>query len=319
MQGENRRRLTTSQRLCWISGIVLGLGVWAFLAQPGLNGTFALAAGTISAVAIGWVLSRVFRPRQKAPAPMADAEILQVPKEINPALSASDHPSDEETTQAQADYFAADIVDVIPVHSDDVDPEFETGPDDETAVDEDVFFTRPLFGGAVSDEDPTHPIAEELTASDVDQAVEMSVGPLAGSDGEDVLAGTAVSDTPAPTPAPAPTDVKDLGPGGMSEPRLEGPDQLTLIEGVDKRMLRRLTNIGIYHFDQIAAWTDDDVVAATAAMGIGHKNRVKNQGWVEQAQDLAAGKFPEDTSVPGAVPDAVTETVNDDSDGQRAE
>ncbi len=49
-----------------------------------------------------------------------------------------------------------------------------------------------------------------------------------------------------------------------------------------------LNDMGFYHFDQIAAWTADEVAWVNANLQ-GFKGRVTRDNWVEQAKILAAG------------------------------
>ncbi len=46
--------------------------------------------------------------------------------------------------------------------------------------------------------------------------------------------------------------------------------------------------LGFYHFDQIAAWTADEVAWVDANLK-GFKGRVSRDNWVDQAKTLAAG------------------------------
>ena len=49
-----------------------------------------------------------------------------------------------------------------------------------------------------------------------------------------------------------------------------------------------LNEMGYFHFDQIAAWTADEVAWVDANLK-GFKGRVSRDTWVEQAKLLAAG------------------------------
>ena len=49
-----------------------------------------------------------------------------------------------------------------------------------------------------------------------------------------------------------------------------------------------LNGMGFYHFDQVAAWTDQEVAWVDANLE-GFKGRVSRDNWVEQAKILAAG------------------------------
>jgi NADH-quinone oxidoreductase subunit E len=53
--------------------------------------------------------------------------------------------------------------------------------------------------------------------------------------------------------------------------------------------LEKLCNkLGFYHFDQIAAWTADEVAWVDQNLE-GFKGRVTRDNWVEQARLLASG------------------------------
>jgi len=83
---------------------------------------------------------------------------------------------------------------------------------------------------------------------------------------------------------------KDEGvkPSTLSEAREGGPDNLKEIKGVGPKMEGLLHSMGFYHFDQVAAWTADEVAWVDANLE-GFKGRVSRDKWVEQAKILAAG------------------------------
>ncbi|WJY21671.1 NADH:ubiquinone oxidoreductase [Fontisubflavum oceani] len=105
-------------------------------------------------------------------------------------------------------------------------------------------------------------------------------------------------ETPAPTEAveptpvstPAPTSVSDAGtqPQGLAAAREGGADDLKKMKGVGPKLEQMLNEMGYYHFDQIAAWTADEVAWVDANLK-GFKGRVSRDTWVEQAKLLAAG------------------------------
>jgi predicted nucleic acid-binding Zn-ribbon protein len=70
------------------------------------------------------------------------------------------------------------------------------------------------------------------------------------------------------------------------------PDDLRLIKGVGEKLNTMLTSIGIFHFRQIANWTDADIDQVDAKLEI-FKGRIKRDDWVSQAKLLAAGKHDE--------------------------
>lgn len=77
-------------------------------------------------------------------------------------------------------------------------------------------------------------------------------------------------------------------PATLSAPREGGADNLKEIKGVGPKLEKMLNEMGFYHFDQIAAWTDDEVAWVNANLK-GFKGRVTRDNWVEQARILAAG------------------------------
>ncbi|MDU9002653.1 NADH-quinone oxidoreductase subunit E [Sedimentitalea todarodis] len=67
------------------------------------------------------------------------------------------------------------------------------------------------------------------------------------------------------------------------------PDDLKLIKGVGPKLESVLNSIGVYHFDQVAAWSPAEVAWVDENL-IGFKGRVSRDDWVEQAKKLAAGE-----------------------------
>ncbi len=81
-------------------------------------------------------------------------------------------------------------------------------------------------------------------------------------------------------------------PEALSAAREGGADDLKKIKGVGPKMEQTCNELGFYHFDQIAAWTDQEVAWVNANLK-GFKGRVTRDNWVEQAKLLAAGKDTE--------------------------
>ncbi len=96
---------------------------------------------------------------------------------------------------------------------------------------------------------------------------------------------------PEPTPAPAPEAAaceEGTKPATMDGPREGGADDLKKIKGVGPKLEKVCNEMGYYHFDQIAAWTADEVAWVDQNL-VGFKGRVTRDNWVEQAKLLAAG------------------------------
>ena len=102
----------------------------------------------------------------------------------------------------------------------------------------------------------------------------------------------AVKATVAKTPVKA-DEVAAAGAGKkpktMKAPRKAGADDLKMIKGVGPKLENMLHDMGIFHFDQIAAWGAGEVSWADQNLQ-GFKGRVTRDTWVEQAQKLAAGE-----------------------------
>lgn len=69
-----------------------------------------------------------------------------------------------------------------------------------------------------------------------------------------------------------------------------GTDDISLIGGIGPKIFKALTDMGITSFAQIAAWTPEDVERIETE--IKQKGRVAREEWIEQANELIAGKPP---------------------------
>jgi NADH-quinone oxidoreductase subunit E len=110
--------------------------------------------------------------------------------------------------------------------------------------------------------------------------------------GDAPLPGTEVAGAPR-RPRIDQAETSDHGPAvaprrpeGLAGPREDGPDDLKLIKGVGPELETLLHRLGIYHFDQIAAWTPEETAWVDGNLE-GFHGRVSREGWVEQARQLA--------------------------------
>ena len=87
-------------------------------------------------------------------------------------------------------------------------------------------------------------------------------------------------------------DGRTASPALLKAPRGGKGDDLGLIWGVADKTAKRLNELGIWHFDQIANWTPADVAWFEAQMD-GFKGRVTRDKWIEQSQKLAGGWRPD--------------------------
>ncbi len=101
---------------------------------------------------------------------------------------------------------------------------------------------------------------------------------------------------PKPSKASAPKAAAKAAPASasaekkprtMTSARKSGADDLKLISGVGPKLEGVLNELGFYHFDQIAKWTDAEVSWVDARLKF--KGRIERDGWIDQATTLAAG------------------------------
>lgn len=78
----------------------------------------------------------------------------------------------------------------------------------------------------------------------------------------------------------------------LNRPRDGRKDDLTLIWGVAEKLEERMNHMGIWHFDQIAAWTPDHIKWFEQEIE-GFKGRLDRDKWIEQCAKMAKGWRPE--------------------------
>ncbi|MFP1631525.1 hypothetical protein ACLB6G_07285 [Zhengella sp. ZM62] len=115
---------------------------------------------------------------------------------------------------------------------------------------------------------------------------------------------TASSGRSASRKAASPADQSAGGAAPEGKPRLlKGPrrgkaDDLTRIGGIGKAIRNKLHETGVYHYDQVAKWSDEE--AAWISRAIGFPGRVEREGWREEAARLAAQPSGSPRSAGGA-------------------
>jgi predicted flap endonuclease-1-like 5' DNA nuclease len=132
-----------------------------------------------------------------------------------------------------------------------------------------------------------------------DAAVEAPVAAVAAP----VAAATIPKYTPPPAPAVAAPAVEPLRmakmerPRGITMARNGKPDDLLRISGVGPKNEKILHSLGFFHFDQIAAWTPEQVNWVDDHLRFG--GRIDREEWINQARLLAAGNEAEFTKLYG--------------------
>lgn len=165
-------------------------------------------------------------------------------------------------------------------------------------------------GGRTADTQKAAPVAARAAASPA------AASPAVASPAAEASPAPTPAPKPAPTPTPAPAaqapepaaqeassepagvdydgDGKVEGvhegtrPAALDGPRGGQADDLKRIKGVGPKMEQLCNSLGFYHFDQIAAWTPDEVAWVDANLE-GFKGRVSRDTWVDQAKLLASG------------------------------
>jgi ABC-type branched-subunit amino acid transport system ATPase component/predicted flap endonuclease-1-like 5' DNA nuclease len=103
----------------------------------------------------------------------------------------------------------------------------------------------------------------------------------------DVKSSAAAKPAPSKPAAPAIRPRKPIRTSNwLAAPRGNRPDDLLVIKGIGPVNKLKLNEHGIFHFDQIAAWTKADI--ATAEAYLEFDGRIEREGWIGQAKKLAA-------------------------------
>ncbi len=78
-------------------------------------------------------------------------------------------------------------------------------------------------------------------------------------------------------------DLSATAPEGLSQPDGEA-DDLKTIKGIGPKIEATLNELGIYHFDQIASFSPENIDWVNDHLQF--KGRIERESWVEQAQEL---------------------------------
>ncbi|MGO1080125.1 hypothetical protein [Inquilinus sp. CA228] len=164
-----------------------------------------------------------------------------------------------------------------------------------------------LRGRLGGEERPAEPAAEPVTTAPALATVTpITAAPRA----------TVTPIAPAATAVAAPVG-EDGHPGarpvGLAGPRGGKADDLKRIKGIGPQNEGRLHGLGIWHFDQIAAWTQANVDWVGAFLAF--PGRIEREDWVSQAKQLAQGV---ETAFSKRVDAGLVESSKDDgSKGRR--
>ncbi|MEN5082423.1 hypothetical protein ABE438_08075 [Bosea sp. TWI1241] len=91
--------------------------------------------------------------------------------------------------------------------------------------------------------------------------------------------------------------IQGVRPAGFGAARGGKPDDLELISGIGPQNAQRLNALGIWHFSQIAAWSQENIDWVGSYLAF--PGRIEREDWVAQARELAK-TVPADASAPEA-------------------
>ncbi len=85
-------------------------------------------------------------------------------------------------------------------------------------------------------------------------------------------------------------DAVGVRPRGLEAPRGGKADNLQRIRGISPASDSKLMDLGIYHFDQVAEWTREEI--RWVGTYLAFPGRIYREQWVAQAANLARGGAP---------------------------
>lgn len=74
----------------------------------------------------------------------------------------------------------------------------------------------------------------------------------------------------------------------LDKARNDAADDLKKIKGIGPKIEKTLNDLGVFHYDQIAAW--DQAAIAWVDEKLSFRGRIARENWVSQAKALAAEK-----------------------------
>ena len=98
---------------------------------------------------------------------------------------------------------------------------------------------------------------------------------------------------PVDSASPAVVDVADASAPGkkptnlLTEARVGTADDLKKLGGIGPKLESMLNANGVFHFDQIAGWNEDEVAYMEDQLSF-KAGRIAHDGWIEQAKKFAA-------------------------------
>lgn len=114
-------------------------------------------------------------------------------------------------------------------------------------------------------------------------------------------------------PVPGEAEIPGRRPAGLVAAKQAKADDLKLIKGIGRQNEDRLRALGIWHFEQIAAWTPENVEWVGSYLAF--PGRIEREDWVGQARTLAEGG---DTEFANRVRAGLVETSREEGEPAKA-
>lgn len=217
----------------------------------------------------------------QAPVPATGETPVEAPADSAPvAPQAEEEPVEEELArlrwrnrflEGRLAYFEGDadsVADEIAAEDEAADQADEDEDGDELDLSEEAFDDL-----EDEDEDAEDADAEDVAADEAGERASVAETILGRLEADDAIADAEEAQVPAPA-----------RPLALERPVEGAPDDLTLIGGIGPRIQDELNSLGIYHYDQIADWSPENIAWIDDYLNF--NGRVKREGWVEQAAIL---------------------------------
>ena len=109
----------------------------------------------------------------------------------------------------------------------------------------------------------------------------------ADADAEEAQVKAALAKLPADATPEQKANAVGARPAALPAPRAGAADNLQRIKGVGPANEKRLHELGVFHFDQIAVWTLSEI--RWVGTYLAFPGRIHREGWVAQASSLSGG------------------------------
>lgn len=277
------------RRNCWLMALVVGIIVALLLRFVGEFGWgSSLFLGIIGFIVAGFLLIRLlcsgYSAAPATSASTADAGVRDAAADARAARAAEEARAEAEARAAEAKaaeaQAAADAEEAERARAE------AAARDAEEAR---AAAAREAAAAEAKASADAKAAAEAQAAEEARAAAEAQAAADAGAAEEAAAATTANVAAPATSDDDSDGDgVAEVQPITLDGPRGGAADDLKRIKGVGPGLEKTLNELGIYHFDQIAAWGAAHVEWVDARLKF--KGRITRDEWIDQAKTLASGQ-----------------------------